>query len=100
MKKMILGVALISLMGFANASSLNEQQKLQVLNKISDLDHVSGYDVQDNIKLVNTGSDAQIKSYLVELTYNVEKQIDNPNALDLVDLKAGLEKKTIAQLSQ
>lgn len=100
MKKIILGVALISLMGFANASSLNEQQKLQVLNKISDLDHVNGYDVQDNVKLVNKGSDAQIKAYLVELTYNVERQIDNPNALDLVDLKAGLEKKTIAELSK
>ena len=34
------------------------------------------------------------------LNYNSLKTVDSPNALDLVDLKAGLEKKSIAELSK
>lgn len=100
MKKIVLSLAILGLVSVANASTLNAAQKQKVLNKIAELDYVNGYDVQDNIKLVNKGTDAQIKAYLVELTYNKQKQVDNPNALDLVDLKAGLEKKTIDQLSE
>lgn len=100
MKKFILGIAVVGFMGLANASTLSESQKSQVLNKIAQLEQVNGYDVQDNIKLVNNGTDAQVKAYLVELNYNSLKTVDSPNALDLVDLKAGLEKKSIAELSK
>ena len=100
MKKFILGIAVVGFMSVANASTLSEVQKNQVLNKIAQLEQVNGYDVQDNIKLVNNGTDAQVKAYLVEVTYNSLKNVDSPNALDLVDLKAGLEKKSIAELSK
>lgn len=100
MKKFMLGIALVGMVSLASASTLNEAQKKQVLNKIAQLEQVNGYDVQDNIKLVNKGTDAQVKAYLVELNYNAAKKVDSPNSLDLADLKAGLEKKTIAELSK
>ena len=100
MKKFILGIAVVGFMSVANASTLSEVQKNQVLNKIAQLEQVNGYDVQDNIKLVNKGTNEQVKAYLVEVTYNSLKNVDSPNALDLVDLKAGLEKKSIAELSK
>ena len=91
MKKLLV-IGLLSLVGVANASTLTQAEKTQVLNKIAQLDHVNGYDVQDNIKFVNTASNEQIKQYLVDLTYNSQKEIDNPNALDLQDLRLSLQK--------
>lgn len=99
MKKIVLSLAILSMVAVASATTLSEKEKDKVLNKISQLDHVNGYDVQDNIKLLKEGSDEQVKSYLVDLTYNVQKQVDNPNTLDLKDLKVSLENKTIAELS-
>ena len=54
MKKSLLLISLLSLVGIANASTLTEVEKTQVLNKMAQLEHVNGYDVQDNIKFVNT----------------------------------------------
>lgn len=99
MKKLLV-IGLLSLVGIANASTLTQEEKTQVLNKIAQLEHVNGYDVQDNIKFVNTASNEQIKQYLVDLTYNVQKEIDNPNALDLEDIRVSLQKKTLAELTK
>lgn len=99
MKKLLV-IGLLSLVGIANASTLTQAEKTQVLNKIAQLEHVNGYDVQDNIKFVNTASNEQIKQYLVDLTYNVQKEIDNPNALDLEDIRVSLQKKTLAELTK
>ena len=99
MKKLLV-IGLLSLVGIPNASTLTQAEKTQVLNKIAQLEHVNGYDVQDNIKFVNTASNEQIKQYLVDLTYNVQKEIDNPNALDLEDIRVSLQKKTLAELTK
>ena len=100
MKKTLVMIGMMSLIGVANASTLTQTEKTQVLNKIAQLEHVNGYDVQDNIKFVNTASNEQIRQYLVDLTYNVQKEIDNPNALDLEDIRVSLQKKTLAELTK
>jgi hypothetical protein len=102
MKKMLSVSFLVLTMGVCAsayaANTLNETQRNQVYNKIASIEPLNGADVQDTRNFVNTASENEIRHYLIDLSYEHAKTVDNPNAMDLADIKASLEHKTLAQL--
>jgi hypothetical protein len=101
MKKMLSLSALVFMTmsaGAFAANALSDTQREQAYDKIASIEPLNGADVQDTRHFVSTASEKELKNYIIDLTYEHAKTVDNPNAMDLADLKDSLEKKSFAQL--
>ena len=82
----------------AHASTLTEAQKEQAIHKMTKMVQLTDNDIFEHKQFLNQASDSEVKSYLSSMIYDYEKQIDNPNSIDLMDIKLSLEKKSLLEL--
>ena len=99
--KKILSLAFMFVFMFfsqAHASTLTEAQKEQAIQKITKMVQLTNDDIFEHKQFLNQASDSEVKSYLSSMIYDYEKEIDNPNSIDLMDIKISLEKKSLLEL--
>ena len=98
--KKILSLAFMFVFMFfsqAHASTLTEAQKEQAIQKMTKMVQLTD-DIFEHKQFLNQASDSEVKSYLSSMIYDYEKEIDNPNSIDLMDIKISLEKKSLLEL--
>ena len=81
-----------------HASTLTEAQKEQAIHKMTKMVQLTDNDIFEHKQFLNQASDSEVKSYLSSMIYDYEKQIDNPNSIDLMDINLSLEKKSLLEL--
>ena len=99
--KKILSLAFMFVFMFfsqVHASTLTEAQKEQAIQKMTKMVQLTYDDIFEHKQFLNQASDSEVKSYLSSMIYDYEKQIDNPNSIDLMDIKLSLEKKSLLEL--
>ena len=99
--KKILSLAFMFVFMFfsqAHASTLTEAQTEQAIQKMTKMVGMTDDDIYEHKQFLNKASDLEVKAYLTSIIYDYEKQIDNPNSLDLMDINLSLEKKSLLEL--
>lgn len=99
MKNILLSLALSTLALSSFAAPLTNAQRSEVFSTMSDLEAKASKTDRDTLhNEVFYASEAQLQERLVKLIYQCESSVDNPNSLDLQDLKMGLARKSVMQL--
>lgn len=99
MKKGMIALAIMSLMSTAAfAAKLDQKTQDQAFEVIASLDHLNGLDIEDTHKFLATEDEAAVAKYMADLMYDKYKKVDNPNSMDLQDLRVSLDKKNVKQL--
>lgn len=99
MKKGMIALAIMSLMSTAAfAAKLDSKTQDQAFEVIASLDHLNGSDIDDTHKFLAQSDEKEVAKYISGLMYDKYKTVDNPNSMDLEDLRISLGKKNVKQL--